>query len=83
MDEELRITISLKCMYCGEILTGEADKEHKPEDMINCASCNKANNYGLALDIAQKQGIEEIQKQAIKQAKDYLEKAIKDINKKN
>ncbi|HAT2038529.1 TPA: hypothetical protein ACT9LC_002679 [Legionella pneumophila] len=83
MNDEFKITIPLKCIYCGEILTGEEDKEYKTDDMINCASCNKANNYGSALDIAQNQGIEEIKKQAIDYAKDHLGKAIKDINKKN
>ncbi|WP_196140642.1 hypothetical protein [Aliikangiella sp. G2MR2-5] len=73
--EDKTFNISLKCLFCDSPLQGDADKEFKSGDLIECLECHEHNDYDALMDIA----IEEGKEKVAEYAKDEIEKSLKKL----
>lgn len=72
------LTVSLKCLFCGETLQGPEDAEYQSSDLIKCAKCGEENDYDSVLEVAKEEGVSQV-KEIVE---DELQKQFKGLFKK-
>ncbi|WP_295582579.1 hypothetical protein [uncultured Lamprocystis sp.] len=73
-----QLTISLKCLFCGEALEGPEGADYRSGDLIKCTKCGEENNYDSVLDIAKDEGMSQVREMV----EDQLQKQLKGLFKK-
>jgi DNA-directed RNA polymerase subunit RPC12/RpoP len=66
--------ISIKCLFCGSELKGDAEKEYKSGDMLKCQECSELNDYDSLIDVAIEEGKVAIKNDVSKMLKDMFKK---------
>lgn len=76
--EDKKFTVTLKCLFCGEVLEGDTEKDWASGDLIPCQNCQELNDYDSLISVAIDEGKELI----AEYAKDEIEKKFKNLFKK-
>lgn len=73
-----KLTVTLKCFFCGSSLDGPEDVEYNSGDLIKCSKCGEDNDYDSVLEVAKEEGMEKmksvVQEQLQKEFKGMLKK---------
>ncbi len=72
------VSVSLKCLFCGEVLEGPEDVEYQSGDLIKCSKCGEENDYDSVLEVAKEEGADQIKELV----EDELQKQFKGLFKK-
>lgn len=54
--EKKSYTIELKCLFCGSILKGDAEKEYSSGDMLKCQNCKELNDFDSLISVVEEEG---------------------------
>ena len=74
----LDLTVSLKCLFCGEALKGPDDAAYQSGDLVKCIKCNEENDYDSVLEIAKEEGMGRVKDMV----EDLLQNKLKGLFKK-
>lgn len=67
--------VTLKCLFCGCDLKGNAEKEFHSGDMLKCQECGELNDYDSLVEVA----IEEGKASVTDYAKEEIAKMLKGV----
>jgi len=71
-------TVSLKCLFCGELLERTEGVEYQSGDLIKCTKCGEENDYDSVLEVAKEEGVGQVKEMV----KDQLQEQFKGLFKK-
>ena len=73
-----KLTVSLKCLFCGSALEGPEGAEYNSGDLIKCIKCGEENDYDSVLEVAKEDGLAKmkdvVQTQLQKELKELFKK---------
>lgn len=57
------ISIDLKCLFCGSVMTGPTDNTFQSGDLIKCQQCGEDNDFDSLIEVAKEEGIDQVKEQ--------------------
>jgi hypothetical protein len=73
-----KLTVTLKCLFCGSPLEGPEDAHYNSGDLIQCTTCGEQNDFDSVLEVAKEEGMakmkEAVQEQLHKEFKGLFKK---------
>lgn len=70
--DNLKVEITLKCLFCDKDLLGMEGKEYLSGDLIDCTNCTKPNDYDSVYDIALKEAESQLLEKVLEEGKKIL-----------